>query len=345
MTPLLEVRDLVGCLEGAGGLTRVLDRAALSVRAGRSFALLGESGSGKTFLAQACLGLHPGRPGLVAGSVCVLGTDVLAGLETLVRYEPGPSPRVSKDVGRWDRAVARRLAPVLGTEVTVAPQDPATALPPFYPVARLLGAALKARDPDLSGAALHGRVRAWLERVHMYDVDAVLRLYPHELSGGMAQRVALALALAPGPRLLVADEPTTGLDATLRVQILATLRGAVRDQGLTLLLITHDVEAARLLAQDVAVLCAGRVVEEGPAARVLDPAVAPKHPYTAMLLAAEQWFRAGGPVPALPSAGPFGAGCGFSARCPEATAACIGAAPGLAQAAPGHRVACPGRVR
>ncbi len=345
MNPLLEARDLVGYLEGAGGLRRVLDRAAVSVRDGRSFALLGESGSGKTFLAQACLGLHPGRPGLVAGSVTVLGRDVLAGLEHLVRHDPGVPPRVSKDVGRWDRAVARRLSPVLGTEVTVVPQDPATALPPFYPVAKLLGAALRAREPDLSGAALRGRVRAWLERVHMYDVDEVLRSYPHELSGGMAQRVALALALAPGPRLLVADEPTTGLDATMRIHILAALRDAVQDQGLTLLLITHDVEAARLLAEDVAVLCAGRVVEEGPAARVLDPAVTPKHPYTAMLLAAEQWFRVGGAVPPAPAAGVFGAGCGFAARCPRATGACAGAAPGLAPAGPGHRVACPGCAR
>ncbi len=336
----LAVRGLTGFLEGASGLRRVLDRASLTVTAGRSFALLGESGSGKTFLLHSLLGLHPGAPGVVAGEARVLGIDLFAGLGPLVGWHPGPPLRVTKDPGAWGRAVARRLRGVLGRSLTVVPQDPATALSPFHTVGRLLSRAVGLGAPGLAPAQARERAAEWLHRVHMYGVSEVFGRYPHELSGGMAQRVALALALAPGPRLLAADEPTTGLDATLRVRMLELLAEAGERYGVTLFLITHDTEAARLLARDVAVLQGGRVVEQGPARVVLDLAAEPKHPYTAYLLEAERCLLGEGPMPAAGGGeGGDGAGCAYRASCPRAAPGCA-EAPELAPVGPDHWVAC-----
>jgi len=349
--PVLAVAGLTGLLEGASGLRTVLHDAELSVGSGRSFALLGESGSGKTFLLQSVLGLHGGSPGVVAGSARVLGVDVFAGLASRVVYEPGPPLRVRKDERGWRRAVQRRLRGVLGRAVTVVPQDPSTALPPFATVGRLLERAVCLGQPGLGRPEARERALEWLDRVHMYGVGEAARRYPHELSGGMAQRVGLALALAPSPVLLAADEPTTGLDAILRVHMLDLLGEAVESYGATLFLITHDAEAARLLARDVAVLRAGRVVERGPAHIVLDPGALPKHPYTRYLIEAEGVLagqrEASGVTGAAASVarrdevgGAGETGCPYRATCPDADPGCGEAVPPLAQVGPEHWVAC-----
>jgi oligopeptide/dipeptide ABC transporter ATP-binding protein len=337
----VDVTGLTAFLEGTSGPRRVLDRVGLRVPEGGTFALLGESGSGKTLLLHSLVGLHPGVPGVVAGEAEVLGVKVFRGLSTRVEFQDGPVPRIRKDVAGWNRMLRRNVAGLLGRAVTLVPQDPLTTLPPFYRVGTLIEQALRMGEPGLSRAEGRRRALGWLERVHMYAVAEVSRRYPHELSGGMAQRVALALALAPGPRLLVADEPTTGLDASLRVRILELLASAVERERVTLFLITHDMEAARLLARDVAILCAGRVVETGPAALVMDPATA-RHPYTRFLLEAER--RLGGaPGEAWEDrlSGPFApGGCGFRDRCPSASARCGAEVPELGAAGPVHRVAC-----
>lgn len=290
-SPML-VRGLVGFLEGSSGLRRILDGVNLEVRPGRSFALLGGSGSGKTFLLHSLLGLHRGIPGVVAGEASIMGVDVFKGLQDLVQYDEGPPLRVRKDCSGWGRAVRQRLAGILGRSVTLVPQDPATTLSPFHTVGRMLEAAVRLGRPGIPPREARDEALAWLERVHMYRVQELARLYAHELSGGMAQRVALALALAPEPKLLVADEPTTGLDATLRVKILQLLRKTTAACGATLFVITHDTEAAQILGQDVAILCDGRVVEVGPREVVLNPDARPKHPYTEYLLGAERQLAA-----------------------------------------------------
>ncbi|MEW6489049.1 MAG: ABC transporter ATP-binding protein [Thermodesulfobacteriota bacterium] len=349
---VLEVQGVTGFLEGASGLRRVLDRVGLRVAAGRSFALLGESGSGKTFLLHSVLGLHPGSPGLVAGEARLLGIDLFQGLGPLVSWEEGPPLRIGKDERAWSRALARRLRGVLGRTVTAVPQDPISALVPFWTVGRMVERAVELGNPALGPGERRERALQWLERVHLYGVTQVARRYPHELSGGMAQRVALALALAPSPRLLAADEPTTGLDATLRVRMIDLLAEAAESSGATLFLITHDTEAARLLARDVAVLLEGRVVEQGPARVVLDRNGAPKHPYTGYLLESERRLLGQGPEGAPPpgDGGPViqGAPCGppaeqscsFAVLCPRAAAACGREVPGLQRVGEEHWIAC-----
>ena len=345
--PLFCVEALTGFLEGNAGLRRILDRVSLEVHPGRPLSLLGESGSGKTFLVQSALGLHRGFPGVVAGRAQVLGVEVFAGLTERVAFrEAAGAVHIAKDTAGWNRQVASRLRPVVGTGVTLVPQDPATSLPPFHRVGRLLARALRQGTPELSASAVAQASRDWLERVHMYGVEEVLRSYPHELSGGMAQRVALALALAPGPDLLVADEPTTGLDATLRVRILELLSEVAEGTGVTLFLITHDTEAARLLTREVAVLCAGRIVEQGPVTTVLNPRHPTKHPYTRYLLEAEGWLAGATDVPPqVPQAAEVDGGCGYRGVCPGYAGQCAAAVPDL-EAVPGttgevpHRIAC-----
>jgi ABC-type dipeptide/oligopeptide/nickel transport system ATPase component len=329
-------------LYGATGLRQILGGVDLEVRPGRALALLGESGSGKTLLIHSVLGLHGGVPGIVAGNATLLGVDLFRGLWDLVDYEQGPPPRIWKDCTRWHRALGRRLAGVLGRSVTLVPQDSGTALSPFHSVGRMLEAAVRVGRPGISRREARKEAWSWLERVHIYGVADVMGRYAHELSGGMAQRVALALALAPGPGLLVADEPTTGLDATLRVRILELLGHLNESYGATLFLITHDTEAARLLAQDAAILCAGRIVEAGPTAVVLDPTARPKHPHTRFLLEAEQ--RLGGSRIDAPFPSPAWE-CpadddGYRSRCPVAGPECGGACPELRPVGQNHQLAC-----
>ncbi len=341
--PLLAARGVTAFVEGARGLRCVLDRAEVTVRSGSTFALLGESGSGKTLLFSSILGLTSAEPGVVAGRAELFGQDVLEGIEAYGRVVAEEPIRVVKNVQGWARRQRIRLRGILGRQVTVVPQDPATALSPFHTVGQMLerAAGLAACGPG--GAGAREAALEWLRRVHMYGVEEVAGLYARELSGGMAQRVALALALAPSPRLLVADEPTTGLDASLRIRVLDMLAQAVAEYSLTLVLITHDAEAARLLARDVAVLHRGRVVEDGPSSVVLAPGVEPKHPYTRYLLDAER-FLAGDAAPGVRGLQTGGedvpSGCPYRAVCREAAAPCAEEAPELTSAAPGHRIAC-----
>ena len=336
------VRNLTVFLQSRTGLRRVLDNVGLEVRKGRTFALLGESGSGKTCLVQSVLGLHPGEPGVVRGSAEVLGRDVFADAHRYVSFREGPEAAIDKDLAGWRRAVRDAWGGRLGREVCLVPQDAGTSLSPFHTVGRMIEVALRRGDPSLSPRDSRQEALRWLERVEMYDVEKVGRCYVQELSGGMAQRVAIALALAPGPELLIADEPTTGLDATLRISILALLKSMVAQRGATLILVTHDNAAARLLASDVAVLYEGRVVETGPVGRVLDARVAHKHPYTRFLLDSEHKLLEGGsPRRVRRDARASVKGCPYAPQCDRVEESCTAAPPPLRAAAEGdHRIAC-----
>lgn len=300
-SPLLELQGLA--LASAAD-ARLVEGVGLTVDRGETVALVGESGSGKSLTALAILGLLP--PGIVrrSGSVLYHGTDVtgLAGRHAALR--------------------GRRIAAIF--------QDPLAALDPRWTVGRYLASQFR-RLSDLSGAAVDRAVAASLRRVGLGDVARVAASYPHELSGGMAQRVMIAGALAGGPDLLVADEPTTALDVTTQAQILDLLEDIQAETGLGILMITHDLGVVAEMARRMVVLYGGRVMEAGPAAQLL---TAPRHPYTQALLASmpdmarpeppQPISGAPGDRPEQPGACPFQPRCRFSV-----SPACFGTAPAL----------------
>lgn len=344
MSSSFSVRDMTVFLEGHTGMRRILSDVSLAVRTGKTFALVGESGSGKTCLVQSVLGLHEGEPGVVKGCAEVLGREVFAELPDYVVFEDGLSPVIRKDTAGWTKAMRRFWKDALGRDVTLIPQDASTALSPFHTVEEMLLVALRRGRPQLSREEAHVEALGWLRRVEMYDVENVTPRYVHELSGGMAQRVAIAIALAPEPGLVIADEPTTGLDATLRIQLITLLATMVKEKGLTLLLVTHDNAAARVLAEDVAVLYGGMIVESGPVEKVLNPEVPIKHPYTRFLLDAERRLNAGDEMPRISRGQIPPEGCPYAPQCDKVMDRCTLERPALSNVDAGeHRAACWGK--
>ncbi|MFE1270428.1 dipeptide ABC transporter ATP-binding protein [Streptomyces sp. NPDC058758] len=272
--PLVEVRDLTVEFDTADGTVRAVDRLSLTLGAGRALALVGESGSGKSTVAAALLGLHRGTGARVTGTVLVDGTD------------PATAPP----------AELRRLR---GGTAAMVFQDPLSALDPHLAVGDQIAEVHRLHHPA-SRRAARARAAEVLDRVGIPDAARRARSRPHEFSGGMRQRALLAMALACGPRLLVADEPTTALDVTVQAQILDLLHELRHETGTALLLVTHDVGVAAESADEVLVMRGGREVERGPVARVLG---APAAPYTRRLLDAVP--RLDGPV-RTPSAPPKG---------------------------------------
>ncbi|MEV8464632.1 MULTISPECIES: ABC transporter ATP-binding protein [Streptomyces] len=235
------------------GAVRAVDSVSLTVHPGEVLVLLGESGSGKSTLARTVLGL-PGRTARVTGSVALSGTRLPLG--------------------------ERALSDIRGRRIGYVPQDPDAALDPLRRIgAQLVEVLLRHRAADGRRAARRA-VPGLLDAAGLTDPERAARSYPHELSGGQRQRAAIALALACGPGLLVADEPTTALDALVRARVLDLLTAS----GASVLLVTHDIAAARRVADRVAVMHAGRIVESGPVERLL---TAPEHPHAAALVAAQ----------------------------------------------------------
>ncbi|GAA1633392.1 ABC transporter ATP-binding protein [Georgenia ruanii] len=239
----------------AGGAARPLvDGVSFAVAPGERLGLIGESGSGKTLTALAVAGLLP--PGLrVEGSVLLGGTQVVGAPE----------------------AALNRLR---GSAVALVFQEPLSALDPLMRVGRQIAEPLR-RHRGLRGAALRAGVHALMREVALPEPDRLARSFPHQLSGGQRQRVALAMALACDPAVLVADEPTTALDVTVQAEILQLLRRVVQERGMALVFVTHDLAVVAEVAERVAVMRAGRIVEEGALADVV---AAPRHPYTRTLL-------------------------------------------------------------
>ncbi len=303
--PLLEVRDLQVRLAGRGGATlHALRGIDLRLDRGECLALIGESGSGKTLTALAVMGLLP-EGARATGRIALDGRDLL-----------------TLDEDAWCGLRGRRVAMVF--------QEPLTALNPLQRVLAQVTEPIRLHRLAPDRATARQRALRLLARVGLEERQACA--YPHQLSGGQRQRALIAMALAAEPELLIADEPTTALDARLRVQVLELLRELVAERGMGLLLISHDLALTARRVDRLLILYGGRVMEQGAAADLL---AHPRHPYTQALWAARPRLGAGrdqplhplkGNVPALTQ---LGDGCPFAPRCPLATARCAAEPPGF----------------
>ncbi|MEZ4473898.1 MAG: ABC transporter ATP-binding protein [bacterium] len=287
--PLLSVRGLVIEFDTAQGRRRVVDGISFELGEGEVLGILGESGSGKTVSTLAIMGLVEGNPGVLGGDVTLhLGGAPVAlfeGLDRVVTQRPGKPAR--KNVRRWQRMVNRRMRPLWGDLVTAVFQNPRHSLDPLLTIGAQVEESIALAERSLDRAGRRARALEWLDRVQMSDPSRVYRSYAHELSGGMCQRAMIAVALARAPRILVADEPTTGLDTTVRAEIVGLFEDLLADRRRSMLYISHDIREVLHLSDRVIVMRHGRIVEEATA-EDLRAGRGERDPYTASLLAAAE---------------------------------------------------------
>ena len=314
---LLEIEDLRTWFFTADGVVRAVDGVSYSVKPGETLAVVGESGCGKSVTAMSILRLLPSPPArIVSGAIRFQGRDLLAA----------------------DEAEMRRIR---GNEISMIFQEPMTSLNPVYTVGRQIAETLELHQ-GLSSKEADARAVEMLELVRMPEAARRANEYPHQLSGGMRQRVMIAMALACKPKLLIADEPTTALDVTIQAQILDLMLDLKEKVGAAIVLITHDLGVVAETAQRVVVMYAGRKVEE---ATVENLFARPLHPYTLGLMGSIPRLAGGagrlteipGIVPRLTKAI---VGCAFAERCAYATDRCRAEAPPLEEKTPGHFAAC-----
>ncbi len=295
----------------------ILDDVSFTVAQSEVLGIVGESGSGKSMLALSVMGLLPPALSMTARTIALLGNELLG------------QPR---EVWRAHR----------GRDMAMIFQEPMTSLNPVMRVGAQIEEVLRWRG-RLRGTEARKRVLELLEQVEIASPRSRLNAYPHELSGGMRQRVMIAIALAANAKLLIADEPTTALDVTVQAQILDLLRGLRREFGLSLILITHDLGVIAEIADRVMVLYAGRVAEIAPVRTIFD---APAHPYTQVLLAAipdinERRPRLATISGTVPNAATMPPGCRFAPRCSWRQEVCEQAPPPVRALSPDHAAACP----
>jgi oligopeptide/dipeptide ABC transporter ATP-binding protein len=313
---LLEVSDLRTSFFLRSGELRVLDGVSLEIERGEVLGLVGETGSGKSVTAYSIIGLlkQPGR--VVGGEIRWDGRDLVDLSQSELEQE------------------------IRGKEIAMIFQNPREALNPVITVGRQLSQVLRIRRGMSKNQARQEAINI-VKSVHISDPESRLGSYPHQLSGGMAQRIMISLALSCQPRLLIADEPTTGLDVTTQYQIVQLLRELRQRTGMAILLITHDLALAAQICDRVAVLYAGRIAEVGPTEHLFR---SPRHPYTKALLASRPRLGLKGDIVTIPGGvanlmHPPG-GCRFHPRCPNALSVCSVQQPALEPMEPGQRVAC-----
>lgn len=314
--PLLVVQDLTTCFDTEEGTALAVDRVSLTLARGEILGLVGESGSGKSVTGASILRLisPPGR--IVRGSVRFRGEDLMT-------------------------ATPSRLRELRGDRISVVFQEPMLSLNPVVKIGRQVGEVLIAHDPTLSRGQVRQRSELVLQKVGIPSPRERLDAYPHELSGGMRQRVVIAIALANKPDLIIADEPTTALDVTIQSQILSEVQKLTRESRAAMIWITHDLSVVAALADRVAIMYGGRIVEIGPVDEILDR---PLHPYTAGLVDSvpgkappgtrlRQIRGSSPPIMDMPT------GCRFRDRCDRADQSCQ-MVPSLATLAPSRQAAC-----
>jgi peptide/nickel transport system ATP-binding protein len=317
---LLEVENLQTHFRTPDGVNRAVDGVSFQVAEGETLAIVGESGCGKSVTANSILRLIPEPPGRIAGTIRFQGIDLL-------------------------KLSDRAMRAIRGNDISMIFQEPMTSLNPVLNVGRQLGETLRLHQ-GLDKRAAEERSVEMLALVGISEPRRRVREYPHQMSGGMRQRVMIAMALACKPKLLIADEPTTALDVTIQAQILELMADLKRKVGAAIVLITHDLGVVAEVAERVMVMYAGRKVEEAPVAKLFR---APRHPYTQGLLGAVPKLGSSlagidtrlaeipGLVPSLKERLP---GCVFAGRCTLATDLCRQFAPALEAKAPDHVAAC-----
>ena len=316
-TPLLQIQNLRTVFPGPRGETPAVDGVSLSVNRGQTLGIVGESGCGKSVLSLSVMRLVP-PPGRIAqGRALFEGQDLLAASNAAMRG-------------------------LRGNRIAMIFQEPMTSLNPVFTVGDQITEAMRAHDRRASAAQLRARAAEALDRVRIPAAAKRLDDYPHQMSGGMRQRVMIAMALSCNPDLLIADEPTTALDVTVQAQILDLLRDLQAQSGMAIILITHDLGVVAEMADEVAVMYAGRMVERSSGAAIFDD---PQHPYTLGLLGSipkieeerERLLAIEGAVPAPFALPP---GCRFHPRCVFGAEACTETDPALRPLGPGHSAAC-----
>ncbi len=314
--PLLQIDGLTTTFPGENGRAPVVDDLSLEVLRGEVVALVGESGCGKSMTAMSILRLVP-RPGRIEkGAVRLLGRDVMA-------------------------LSVPEMRKIRGAEISMIFQEPMTSLNPVFQAGEQVIEAIRLHE-KVSRSEARARTLELFRRVGIPDPEARLCAYPHQLSGGIRQRVMIAMALATRPKLLIADEPTTALDVTIQAQILELLSELREGPGMAVLLITHDLGVVNELGHRVAVMYAGKIVEQGTREQVLGAAA---HPYTRGLLGSMPGLAARGTrlheIPGVvPSPDEWPPGCRFSTRCPLAFEPCSGQVPAASTVSEAHTVWC-----
>jgi peptide/nickel transport system ATP-binding protein len=317
---LLEIENLQTHFRTPDGINRAVDGLSLEIEAGQTLAIVGESGCGKSVTAMSVLRLIPEPPGKIAGRIAFNGRDLL-------------------------KLSDAEMRDIRGNEISMIFQEPMSSLNPVLTIGRQIREPLRLHQ-RLDRAAAEKRAVEMLALVGIPEPQRRVNEYSHQMSGGMRQRVMIAMALACNPKLLIADEPTTALDVTVQAQILDLMRELKQRVGAAIMLITHDLGVVAEVAEHVVVMYAGRKVEEAPARHLF---ARPRHPYTQGLLGAvpklgssftgdeQRLAEIPGLVPSLKNRIQ---GCVFASRCPRATDICRQAAPKLQDKAPGHWVAC-----
>ena len=315
--PLLRIEGLRTVFRGERGYVPAVDGVNLEVRRGQTLGIVGESGCGKSMLSLSVMRLVPPPGRIAAGRVLFDGVDLL-----------GLAPRAMREMR--------------GNRIAMIFQEPMTSLNPVFTIGDQITEAMRAHDRLRRGADLRARAIEALDRVRIPAAARRLDDYPHQMSGGMRQRVMIAMALACSPDLLIADEPTTALDVTVQAQILDLLRDLQQQSGMAIILITHDMGVVAEMADEIAVMYAGRIVERSAGAAIFDD---PQHPYTLGLLGSipkieedrDRLLAIEGTVPppfALPG------GCRFHPRCVFCATECTTTDPALRMIEPGHSAAC-----
>jgi len=357
--PVLKIDDLRTYFYSRSkqAFIRSVDGVSLEIAKGETLGVVGESGSGKSVTALSVMGLISAGPGVVTGKIGFasdrIQIDLLQDLANFVKLtaRDGKIMEVNKDVAGWERNTERVMKKLRGKEIAMIFQNPKSSLNPFTPVGKQITEAIQRHTSRKTEREAKDRALTWLDRVKIDSPRLRFENYPYGLSGGMCQRAMIAMALACEPSLLIADEPTTGLDATIQSKIVDLLAELKSDLGVTTMLISHDISIISRLSDSVAVMYGGTVCDVGPAREILSAGFGSKHPYTSALLASipsVQNIKEKGYLQAIEGdvldTINVPAGCRFYSRCNQVTEKiqekCARHEPDLREIGSGHRVRC-----